>query len=838
MPTLTEPVVRVLRGTCGDSALLGGKGAALDRLIAWGLPVPATAVVTADLSRSLAEQPHLRDLITRLEAGDAVTAGEVDELVAAAAIDPLTIDSIRTAASALVAGRPGGRLAVRSSATAEDLREHSFAGQYRTLLEIDPADDGALLGAVRAVLASLWYPAPVAYRAAAGMAQQSTAMAVVLMEMVAASHAGVVFTVDPVGDGSTARLEVVDGLGESLVSGQRTPDVHVVPRDHTSATSAAGLDPQLARALELAMLIEARSGTPQDVEFACDDTTVWVVQARPITTTPHPAPATRAPASADDGCDDDGCADDGCDDDGCDDDPALLATLDLTTAGIGEMLPGALPPLRYGVCAHLVEEAFRSTFADLGVMLDRADPAVTLLRRVRGRAAMDFGLLQGWTGQLPGGDVARLEEQYFGSRRPTAATPPMPAHHPARFARLRGEWRSIRSRRRADVDAELSIAAITTLCSEPLAIESLPIDTCTDAALAGYWLRLLDLAVRAMTAELGVAAQAAASYSRLELLLGRRIGVERAAAITAHLATAIDLGRPQSPAVRAASSAAVFAGPTWAELGRRPPDAPTRVSGDPYGELHLLYYTLDPDGGLRASLRLRAASLALEDALEQLARRERAKTALLQLGGEVRRVHLAVGARLAERGLLPSPADVELLSVTEFRVALSGGSVPAPGVLARRRHAADRAERAAPLPARFTGSDPHTAVEAPTGARLDRLDRLDRSAPLARLDGWAVSSGSYTGAAHVVRSPTDEFPEGGVLVADATDPSWSPLFLRAGAIVLERGGPLSHAAILARELGVPAVTNVASATRRLGGCMVAVDGDRGVVVVVSEELES
>jgi pyruvate,water dikinase len=78
-------------------------------------------------------------------------------------------------------------------------------------------------------------------------------------------------------------------------------------------------------------------------------------------------------------------------------------------------------------------------------------------------------------------------------------------------------------------------------------------------------------------------------------------------------------------------------------------------------------------------------------------------------------------------------------------------------------------------------------------------------------------------------------PDGAVLVADATDPSWSPLFMRAGAIVLERGGPLSHAAILARELGVPAVTNVAAATRRLAGCTVAVDGDTGVVVVVGED---
>ncbi len=80
-------------------------------------------------------------------------------------------------------------------------------------------------------------------------------------------------------------------------------------------------------------------------------------------------------------------------------------------------------------------------------------------------------------------------------------------------------------------------------------------------------------------------------------------------------------------------------------------------------------------------------------------------------------------------------------------------------------------------------------------------------------------------------SPTDELPRDAVLVAEATDPSWSPLFLRAGALVLDRGGPLSHAAILARELGLPAVLNVAGATTLLEGHDVTVDGDAGVVIV-------
>jgi pyruvate,water dikinase len=79
--------------------------------------------------------------------------------------------------------------------------------------------------------------------------------------------------------------------------------------------------------------------------------------------------------------------------------------------------------------------------------------------------------------------------------------------------------------------------------------------------------------------------------------------------------------------------------------------------------------------------------------------------------------------------------------------------------------------------------------------------------------------------------PDDSLPIGAILLAEATDASWSPVFVRAGAIVLERGGPLSHAAILARELGVPAVLNVGAAVRSLDGRVLTVDGSSGIVVV-------
>ena len=105
-----------------------------------------------------------------------------------------------------------------------------------------------------------------------------------------------------------------------------------------------------------------------------------------------------------------------------------------------------------------------------------------------------------------------------------------------------------------------------------------------------------------------------------------------------------------------------------------------------------------------------------------------------------------------------------------------------------------------------------------------------------RLDGWGASPGRHTGRVRFLRSPNDEVVEpGDVVVARRTDASWSPVFLRAAAVIVEEGGPLSHAAIVAREFGLPAVVNVPGATARLRNetALVTVDGDRGLVTVAA-----
>jgi pyruvate,water dikinase len=328
--TVAVPVVLLQPGSPAPAAELGGKAASLDRLVQVGFPVPATAVVTASTYRSIAAHPDLAPLLTVLRDGAEVEGPEVDAAFLAVPV-PRPLEQAIVAAAREVGG--GQRIAVRSSATVEDMAGASFAGQYRSSLDVDPDD---VLHAVRLTWASLWHPAPCAYRRAWGVPSDDVAMPAALMRMVDARSAGVAFTVDPEGDAGRVRVEAVPELAEALVSGARTPDVWLLPRDH-------GAEPSVPRhireAADLALAVErSAGGAPQDVEWAWDGDRTWLVQARPITT---------GPARLDDGSD------------------TPRDAAGLTTAGIGETLPGVLPPLVWDVASFLVEEALRGVLGRL-----------------------------------------------------------------------------------------------------------------------------------------------------------------------------------------------------------------------------------------------------------------------------------------------------------------------------------------------------------------------------------------------------------------------------------------------------------------------------------------
>lgn len=849
---------------------VGGKAAAIDRLVGAGFTVPAAAAITADAYRAFVEQDSIRRLLDELPDVDDVEDADAEaQRIADAFADAPMPDGVVEAIDDVVggvAGRSGDpkTVAARSSATVEDAATASYAGQFTTELGREPGED--LHDAVRRVWASAWAPAVRSYRAAVGD-EGELAMGVLLMDMVDARHAGVVFTRAPE-DENRIRIETVEGLGEELVSGKVTPERKLLSRDDPGAELDDSDPGFLAELAETALAIERElGGEAQDIEWAHDGERLWIVQSRPITVEAGEAPPEHAQggeAAPDDGFD------------------TPLAGHAHTPAGVREMLPGVLPPLVWTMTAPRLEEAFRSLFAALGALpVQELQEGRRFIGRFRGRAALDLDLMRAAARMMVGQSEAELERQYFGEVL-SSDLQERPEDDDAEGG-LRGFaplLRAIRLR-----GAKRHEAAIVNEATD-LVLDARPdLGSIARDELVRYHHATLDLAARAISAEVAVAALAAAAYRALERYLERVVDERHAAELAQRLtagaipickATALEvcdlvdtackepaLARILTEAddddvfdelrrvdggdafleqfgavIDRAGSAKVFGGERWAE---RPGTALStvrqalrRTSGerpDPQERLDELEHRLTSTWRWRASrvftgqvidVRVRLLRRTVNDAIELLRLREETKRTVLRIGGETRRIVDHVAKELVHDDGLHHPGDIELLGHEEFLRVLDGDPPPDRDELDRRRQLLDRMEALGSLPMRFD-ERPGRAAAAETG---------DGNV----LQGWGAGPGSHTGRPVVVTDQRSaDLHEGDVLVATSTDPSWTPLFVTAGAVVVEEGGPLSHAAIVAREFGLPAVLNVPGAVDRLGAAgQVTVDGTAGTIEIVDD----
>ncbi|MFJ2666367.1 phosphoenolpyruvate synthase [Nocardia fluminea] len=316
-----------------DADRAGGKGANLGELVAAGIPVPAGFVILADAyEHTLTDGPagselgrlHSQALASSADAAAvAALCDRMTALVRSVDLDDVVRAPVLAAYRALGDEAP---VAVRSSAIGEDGASASFAGMNVTRTNV--RGDDALLRAVIDCWASLFTPRVLTYRARRGMHEQPV-MAVVVQRMVAAERSGVAFTADPTtGRGDRVVVEAARGQGEVVVSGEVEPDTYLLDADgptllHTrrgqqhsavvagpdgdqrielsaAQTQAPVLTDEQARTVARAALAVAahHHGIPQDIEWAFDDSDLWIVQARPITTPTGTTEPPRAGGSA------------------------------------------------------------------------------------------------------------------------------------------------------------------------------------------------------------------------------------------------------------------------------------------------------------------------------------------------------------------------------------------------------------------------------------------------------------------------------------------------------------------------------------------------------------
>jgi phosphoenolpyruvate synthase/pyruvate phosphate dikinase len=281
MATSTDNVAKWVLPLAAPTLMLvdvGGKGANLGVMIRAGLPVPGGFVVTTDGYRAFVAANALAPLIERqwqeITLGDAAAFEAASSAIRAAFTQAAFLPNL--AADILIAYAGLGDkapVAVRSSATAEDLPDASFAGQQETYLNVIGGE--ALLDAVKRCWASLWTARAMAYRLRQKIAPAQVSLAVVVQEMAPANAAGVMFTVNPVtGERGELVINATWGLGEALVSGRVNPDMIVADKQsgrikHVALGDKAVMTAAVASGTDEVAVDEARRGkqaiTPEQV---------------------------------------------------------------------------------------------------------------------------------------------------------------------------------------------------------------------------------------------------------------------------------------------------------------------------------------------------------------------------------------------------------------------------------------------------------------------------------------------------------------------------------------------------------------------------------------------
>lgn len=740
------PLILPLDDPAADLAAVGGKGASLARLTRAGLPVPAGFCLTTRAYRE-------RSMVGVLEAFQAL----------------------------------GGPVAVRSSATAEDLPGLSFAGQHDTVLNV--TEDG-LFDAILRCWDSLQSARAVAYRENNGIA--SAEMAVVVQRMAPADVSGVLFTADPVTGRAEPVVNAVRGLGEALVSGEADTEELLSPAQKSTLVS-------------LGERIEALYGMPMDVEWALVGEEFQIVQARPIT-------SLRVEWN-----------------------DTLDGDYLWSNGNVGEAVPDVMTPVTWSlvqVLSNMTIGPHRisgniggrfylniSTFTALGTAIGKAD------------------------------EMLRSGEETFGRIPAGVTVPPLPM---SRLAIMGAVLTSLGGPIKQQILYRTRLPQLIRDNPGRCAVSHKRIADCAaPAELLGLWRRELDHLLRFVCPILDAGARMiaggpAAFRRRLVALVGEEdaatllTGFHDGAGL-ASMGPVVGLARLKSGEIDRDTFAQAWGHRSANEFEIYAP----RPAEDPSWISQQLATLADPEVLLsrQASARAEAwerlvarhpaAAPKIRKQLDRIGAGARARE---QARSEMVRAFWVLRAFVLRAGELTSAGDDLFFLPIDDVLRVLGGETSLLDRVHAQRKAYERYRALPPYPAVIRGRFDPESWAASANRRADLYDATSDVPMPSDVTGFPGSAGVVEGVARVLTRVEDgeSLQQGEILVTTVTNIGWTPLFTRAAAVVTDVGAPLSHAAIVARELGIPAVVGCGNATTRIAsGDRIQVDGARGTVKKVS-----
>jgi phosphohistidine swiveling domain-containing protein len=869
-----EEITRHNRGT------VGGKGAHLGEMTRAGFPVPAGFCITTSTYLDFVRQNDLQEAIARLEAlaGEGDTAALEREtarlraLFADGKLARSVEEQIIAAYTRLVeVHAPHGQVAVRSSATAEDMADASFAGQQQTYLHVGGARN--LLAGVKSCWASLWTPPAISYRHRFWAGRERVAMAVVVQAMIPCDVAGVAFSVDPLTGRARVIIEANWGQGEAVVRGEvetdcylveRTPegvaldfavvpgykahqrvrnpeggegtilaDVPVERRDQLTLSSG-----QVRHLAETVLALEEHFGTSQDVEWGFWREELYIFQTRPMT-------VGGASWFTD----------------------SIAGDDYLWTSGfLNERFSEPVSPLGWDVVRELLDElAFRQPLRYMGYPQADSLPVTKLYRaypfvnetvfQVLYKAFPDFLLPEDAYRYFPGGDTSLRKQAAYP---PSIFAPRLLASLLWAFLRDPlnwSPWHNYRQWEHFTLEHQRVMTAVSARVNE--------LKGGGGGSLKEFW-RIIEQAQalnrRLLALHRWSLTHADLTYTVLRRLAAAWLGKQRGAEVCAALVLglpnkSLELNRELQklaaipPGNRYEAALAAFLtryGHRSFSLDMWRPN----FAANPAQVTELVQSLAEGRAGLDTEDRVRQRESAYDLVRQSIAKglvgklkmavfdhvlglvrhymplREDQRFYWGQTLAAMRELFLMIGDGLVANGLLKEREEIFFATKREIQAYVQGqGGFPSHQVWRREEElrllqGQHQLASAGAYPTFLVGNRP-LDVDAEKGQVLV---------------GRPVSPGLKRGLVKIVGSPRQlsKIRSGDILVTGSTDPAWTPIFGLVGGLIMERGGQLSHGAVVAREYGLPAVTGIAGVTQRLhDGQEVLLDGLAGTVTLLN-----
>lgn len=883
-------------------AQVGGKGANLAKLARAGFPVPGGFLVTTQAYHDFVAANHLTETIQTVLAGKVLTDPVVLETASGQIRQAFTDGTVPTdLATALYAAYQElgqAAVAVRSSATAEDLPEMSFAGQQDTYLNIVGED--ALLTAVVSCWGSLWTARAIGYRSRNSIAHDDVALSVVVQRMVQSEASGVLFTANPLtGNRGETVIDATLGLGEALVSGQVEPDHYVVETQrgrivqktlgakalairgqsgggtvtqHADASSQQALpDAVIQELTKLGHQVAELYGTPQDIEWGWAEGKLYLLQSRAITSL-YPIPRGNFPEPL-----------------------QVYFSFGAVQGMLDPMTPLGQDAIRSIFAGGTRLFGFSYTVDDQPLLVtagERLWVRMTLVLRNRlGRQAARkvMGMIEPSIGQA----IAQLQQEpalmadglpqgasFLRIGRFVASLFPRLVRAALRPDQERVALQQLMKRMLADFRARMVNA--TTLAERVALFEQI-----TSYGFQFAVPQMVPRVAPGLIAMNRLIAWADAVFPATKN--GQRRALEIARGLPNNVTTEMDLQLWQtaerlrndasSAAYMQEHEAALLAkqylagvlpaaaqsaisdflnqygmrGLAEIDFGRpRWRDNPTQVMQMLQSYLRITDPTQAPAAVFQ---RGEAAAQQVIDDLAAAMRRQPNGALKAKL------VYILAKRMRALAGLRESPKFfiINLFAIVREGLLQSGQALVAQGILTqpddlmflhiKELHAlaagyaidwqALVTERRA-LYAREKLRNQIPRVLLSDGRAFYEGMRAAQGTRDGVITGSPVSPGVVEGIVHVVLDPHNaQLAPGEILVCPGTDPAWTPLFLAAGGLVMEVGGLMTHGSVVAREYGIPAVVGVHEATQRLKtGQRIRVNGSSGEIVVLNGSLPS